>query len=81
MSPSNPMSRGQDWRNVFDGDVWSARIRQAELEGNGVPTHVVEPQVYADNLHDNNGLAYGGASVFVPARYLEEALRILAREG
>lgn len=81
MSPSNPTNRGPDWRNVFDGDVWRARILQAELEGNGVPTHVVEPQVYADNLYDNNGLAYGGASVFVPARYLDEALRILARES
>jgi len=65
---------------VFNGDVWSARILQAELEGNSVPTHVVEPQVYLDNLYDNNGLTYGGASVFVPSRHLDEARRILARE-
>jgi hypothetical protein len=81
VSTSSPRSRGQDWRNVFNGDVWRARILQAELEGEGVPTHVVEPQINVDNLYDNNGLTYGGASVFVPARYLEEALRILAREG
>lgn len=68
----------EGWIRVFEGDVWRSHIVQAQLENEGVPAMVTEPQYYTPNP-EIDGISNAATSVWVQAEREDDARAILTR--
>jgi hypothetical protein len=65
------------WIRIFEGDVWRSHMVQAQLESEGVPAMITEPQCSTPNP-EIDGMPNAAASVWVRPEREREAREILA---
>jgi hypothetical protein len=65
------------WVVLYEGQVWQAKILQAQLDGYGIPNYVPEPFLQTPNPFVIGGTPSPETGVLVPAECEEEARALL----